>query len=176
MTARCRVRLHAITLVSSLALLAAPALAQSPGAPAMGGAPPAGGAGVAAKPKPPSPNPLSMEDVSQIKGVAVYGSDNKKIGDIATVLMKPQTKTIDRLVIGEGGVLGIGAHNVALPIGAFSWDSEAGNFKIARTADDLKSMPEWHEQVSEAPSGGSDASAPITNGAPSPAPPESGGR
>lgn len=184
MSAPYRACLRAITLASSLALLTAPVLAQSsspvvpaPASPGSGSAP--------AKSSSASVNPLTVEDVSKLKGVDVYGSDNQKIGEVSTVLMNPETKTIDRLVVGEGGVLGVGAHNVALPISAFSWDAQAGGFKIARTGDELKSMPEWHEQLSEAPSGNAGretrtpsggASNSVAPGAPAPAPsPGTGG-
>jgi len=97
--------------------------------------------------KTPAPDPLKMEDVSKITGSAVYGTDDSKIGSVSTLLMKPEDKTIDRLVVSEGGVLGVGAHKVALPIDQFTWDSDKGAFKIAKTADDLKSMPEWQSQT-----------------------------
>lgn len=187
MSAPYRACLRAITLASSLAVLAAPALAQS-STPVVPAPASPGSAGAPAKSSSASVNPLTVEDVSKLKGVDVYGSDDKKIGEISTVLMNPQTKTIDRLVVGEGGVLGVGARNVALPISAFSWDAQADGFKIARTGDALKSMPEWHEQVSEAPSGNADretrmpgggaSSAAPPNGAAAPMPPatEGGGR
>src|SRR5690242_16109464 len=88
---------------SALALLAAPALAQT-GSPS-----PSTTAQATSK-----ADPLKQEDVSQIKGAAVYGSDDKKIGSVSTVLMKPDSKAIDRLVVGAGGVLGVGARDVAL--------------------------------------------------------------
>ena len=151
-------RLRVITAVSSIALLTAgSALAQSlspPSHPAGGGSPGAAGTAVS-KPAAPAPNPLAMEDVSKIDGAAVYDSSGKKIGSVSTVLMQPSSKTIDRLVVGEGGILGIGSHRVALPLSAFSWDSQKGGFTVAQTADQLKSMPEWRQtQLSEAPSGG----------------------
>ncbi|MGH7035581.1 MAG: hypothetical protein ACREFL_17770 [Stellaceae bacterium] len=59
---------------------------------------------------------------------------------------------------------GAPARNVALPISAFSWDAQAGSFKIARTGDELKSMPEWHEQVSEAPGGTSNTATRMLSG------------
>jgi sporulation protein YlmC with PRC-barrel domain len=173
MSASYRACLRAITLASSLAVLAAPALAQSatPVVPAPGTS---GSTGAPAKSASASVNPLTVEDVSKLKGVAVYGGDNQKIGEISTVLMKPETKTIDRLVVGEGGILGVGARNVALPISAFSWDAQTGSFKIARTGDELKSMPEWREQVSEAPGGNTDTetmpSGGVAPGAAAPAP------
>ena len=128
---------------SALALLAVPALAQT----TPGGAPPRSSSGPGATPPAatvaPKPDPLKQEDVAQIKGSAVYGSNDTKIGSVSTVLMKPDNKTIDRLVVGAGGVLGVGAHNVALPVDQFQWDASKGGFKLAKTEDDLKKMPEW---------------------------------
>ena len=95
---------------------------------------------------PPAPNPLEKEDVSKIAGTGVYGVDDKKIGSVSTVLMKPENKTVDRLVIASGGFLGMGAHHVALPVTDFSWDSAKGAFKIAKSVEDLKSMPEWKSE------------------------------
>lgn len=155
MAANSALRLRVITAVSSIALLAAgTALAQS-----ASHSPPAGSGGglgapsaAAPRPRAPAPNPLKLEDVSKLEGTSVYGNDGKKIGSVSTVLMKPESKTIDRLVVGEGGVLGIGSHRVALPIDAFSWDAQKDGFTVAKTADDIKSMPEWKE-LSEAPGG-----------------------
>ena len=156
MTAKTGLRLEFVTIASAavLALLTGPAWAQSsspssgaPGAPPLSAQP-------APRPAPPAANPLTLEDISKIKGSPVYGSDDKKIGTVSTVLMRPASKTIDRLVVGEGGMLGVGTHYVALPIDAFSWDSQAAAFKIAKTAEDLKGMPEWNEQVGAMPEPG----------------------
>jgi sporulation protein YlmC with PRC-barrel domain len=93
--------------------------------------------------KAPAQNPLKQEDVSKIEGTTVLGIDGKKIGTVSTVLMKPDDKTIDRLVVQTGGVLGVGSHHVAMPLDAFAWDADADAFKISKTADDLKTMAEW---------------------------------
>jgi PRC-barrel domain protein len=146
-------RATAIVVASALALLPGSALAQTssspggatPNAAALPGAAPGTPGAPVAAPKPPAPNPLTMEDTSKIKGADVYGSDNKKIGTVSAVLMKPDTKTVDRLVVTFGGVLGVGAHHAAMPLDAFSWDADQGGFKIAKTTDDLKAMPEWKE-------------------------------
>jgi sporulation protein YlmC with PRC-barrel domain len=151
-----------IAAVSALALLAGPTLAQtSPptgGATTTPGAPAAGGAVVA--PRTPAPNPFTLEDISAIKGSTVYGSDDKKIGDVSTVLMKPDSKTIDRLVVAEGGLLGVGSHRVALPIDDFKWDGQKEAFKISKTADELKAMPEWKSAASASSSIPSSSSVP----------------
>lgn len=122
----------------------------------------------------PMKDPLSSEDISQIDGSSVVASDGTSIGKVSTVLMDPASKKVDRLVIAEGGVLGVGAHKVALPVDAFHWDAQKHQFTIQKTADDLKAMPEWQQpQLAAAPSGGSSgSSAPAA--APPPASRESG--
>ena len=106
-------------------------------------------------------DPLSSEDITQIDGTSVAAGDGSSIGKVSTVLMNPSTKKVDRLVVAEGGVLGVGAHNVALPVEAFRWDAQNRNFVIQKTADDLKAMPEWQRpQLAEAPSA---AAAPSGN-------------
>ena len=156
MAARSTLRLRVITAVSSMALLTAgTALAQSTLPHAGGGGGLGAPSAAMARPRAPAPNPLTMEDVSKIEGTAVYDSKGSKIGSISTVLMQPSSKTIDRLVVGEGGVLGIGSHHVALPVNEFSWDGQKDGFTVAKSADELKSMPEWKQQLSEAPGGGS---------------------
>ena len=153
-------RAIAIAAVSTFALISAPAFAQTtPSAGGMGTSPPAaathtgGMGGTTAHPaaSQPQPNPLTKADVSKITGTDVYGSDDKKIGSISTELMKPDSKTIDRLVVSTGGVLGVGAHYVALPIDQFSWDSNKSGFKISSTEKELAGMPAWHEQSAAAP-------------------------
>ena len=98
-----------------------------------------------------APNPLTMEDVTRIKGAIVYGGDEKRLGSVAAVLMQPSSKTIDRLVVSEGGVLGIGSHLVVLPLEEFAWDTEKAGFRIQATAEELKAMPAWKEQLSQLP-------------------------
>jgi hypothetical protein len=146
-------RTKLITTASALMLMAAPALAQTTPTPAPRSTPPAATtptAPPAAAIRTPAPDPLKMEDVSKITGSAVYGSDDSKIGSVSTVLMKPESKTIDRLVVNAGGLLGVGGHKVAVPIDQLTWDSDKAGFKIAKTTDDLKSMPEWQNQTARA--------------------------
>jgi sporulation protein YlmC with PRC-barrel domain len=101
------------------------------------------------------------EDISQIGGSSVIASDGTSIGKVSTVLMDPSSKKIDRLVVAEGGVLGVGAHKVALPVDSFHWDSQKRSFTIQKTADDLKAMPEWQQpQLAEAPSSAPPAASP----------------
>jgi sporulation protein YlmC with PRC-barrel domain len=161
-------RLSLIASVSTLALLAAPVLAQT-NSPSPSGGNPGGGSAASAQ-HTPAPDPLKQEDVSQIKGAAVYGSDSQKIGAVSTVLMRPDSKQIDRLVVNAGGILGVGGHDVALPVGQFRWDGDRDGFVIAKTGDELKQMPQWQRE-DMAGSGSSSARSPVPASRPAMAPP-----
>jgi hypothetical protein len=117
--------------------------------------------------KTPTPNPLQQEDVSKLKGADVYGTGDKKVGEVETALMKPDSKTIDRLVVKAGGVLGIGGHAVAMPVDEFKWDADKGVFVVSKSEEDLKSMPEWKAPSSTASTGASPAPASGSSTAPS---------
>ena len=148
----------AAAVAALLAFGAGGALAQSSGpsaaAPLRTAAPPTNNAPSASST--PMKDPLASEDISQIEGSSVAASDGTSIGKVSTVLMDPSSKKVDRLVVAEGGVLGVGAHKVALPVDTFHWDGQKHSFTIQKTADDLKAMPEWQPpQLAEAPSGSS---------------------
>jgi sporulation protein YlmC with PRC-barrel domain len=120
----------------------------------------------------PMKDPLSSEDLAQIDGSSVVASDGTSIGKVSTVLMDPASKKVDRLVVAEGGVLGVGSHKVALPVDAFHWDAQKHEFTIQKTADDLKAMPEWQQpQLAAAPSGSPSTSGSSSSSAPAAAPP-----
>ncbi len=99
-------------------------------------------------PQAPKPNPLDQADVSKIMGTAVYGSDGKDIGSVSTVLMKPEQKKIDRLVVHVGGVLGVGGRYVALPLDQFSWNAQKGALTISKTVKDIDNLAEWKPPMS----------------------------
>ena len=136
-------RTSLLAATAAIALVAGPVLAQTPGGTTPRSAPGGAPMGQTMAPRAPLPTPLTQEDVSRIKGTDVYGTDDKKLGSIDTVLINPSSKTIDRLVVKAGGVLGVGGHDVALPVDQFTWDTAKEGFKLAKTTDELKAMPEW---------------------------------
>ena len=87
-------------------------------------------------------NPVTKGDISGIEGVDVYGDDGK-LGHVSTVLIDPQTKKVDRLVVAAVGVLGIGGRRVAIPIDQFKWEPDKGAFRLTTTMAGLRSIPEW---------------------------------
>ena len=129
---------------AALAMMTAAAVAQTT-APSTPAPRPAPGATAAPAHREPAINPLTQEDISKIDGTAVYGGDDGKIGHVSDVLMNPDTKKVDRLVVTAGGVMGIGGHRVAIAVDKFSWDADKGAFKLPMTQASLKEMPEWVE-------------------------------
>jgi len=138
-----------IAAAAALAMLTVAASAQTTPSPT-GPRPTTPGMAPPAVQHAPAINPLTKDDVSNIEGTTVYGSDDAKLGHVSTVLMEPQTRKIDRLVVTAGGMLGVGGHRVALPIDQFKWDADKGAFRLSTTLASLKAMPEWVEGVATA--------------------------
>jgi sporulation protein YlmC with PRC-barrel domain len=57
---------------------------------------------------------------SKMKGLNVYNGENQKIGDISELIVDHSGKIV-AVVIGVGGFLGIGEHDVAVPFNELSW-------------------------------------------------------
>jgi hypothetical protein len=109
---------------------------------------------------------------SKLKGTAVVGSDNQKIGEISDVLFDKMDH-VKAYIVSVGGFLGIGAKEVALDPSAFMEmpriEGRPGEkqfvvlqMKLSMTKDQLKQMAEFKPP----------SNSPTTTGAgPSPSPP-----
>nr|WP_242490142.1 PRC-barrel domain-containing protein [Noviherbaspirillum cavernae] len=77
----------------------------------------------------------------QILGQTVYNENKDKVGTIDDVIVAPD-KAISYAIVGAGGFVGIGRHDVAIPIGQFKQDG--GRFVLAgATKDAIKAMPKF---------------------------------
>jgi sporulation protein YlmC with PRC-barrel domain len=108
---------------------------------------------------------------SNLKGTAVFGSDNQKVGDIVDILLDKGGQ-VRALIVGVGGVLGVGVKAVAI---------ELSGFREAPASDGNKAqlkVPMTKEQLAQAPNFKTLPSPPATTGsAPSrPPPPRSPSR
>jgi sporulation protein YlmC with PRC-barrel domain len=75
---------------------------------------------------------------SKLKGLNVYNNNNEKIGDI-NELIDDKTGKIEAAVIGVGGFLGMGEHDVAVPFSQLRWSDEpAGTTGTANRSDNTK--------------------------------------
>jgi hypothetical protein len=81
-----------------------------------------------------------------LKGTAVIGLDDQKIGDISDVLFD-KIGHVKAFIVSAGGVLGIGAKQVALDMNAFqempATETKPRQFKLSMTTDELKQMAEF---------------------------------
>lgn len=110
----------ALALVGA-ALVAMPAVAQKAPAPAQTA--PAASSSMtqpAASSTAQTATAINAWQGSKLIGVNVYNSNNEKIGDIKE-LMVAQNGKIDLVVIGVGGFLGMGAHDVAVKFEELKW-------------------------------------------------------
>lgn len=71
-------------------------------------------------------NAISLKDnwrASKLVGLAVYNDANEKLGDISEVLVDKSGK-INAVVIGIGGFLGVGQHDIAVSFDKLKWVNE----------------------------------------------------
>jgi sporulation protein YlmC with PRC-barrel domain len=130
------------------ALMVSGALAQSspPSSPPASSNPPAAASPSASTPSGDKADMVASQKpdqwlASKFKGTDVLGSDGQKIGDISDILFD-KTGNIQAYVIAVGGVLGVGAKEVALGPKSFTTvpgqNGAADKLKIAMTKDQLK--------------------------------------
>jgi hypothetical protein len=114
-------------VIVGLALIAPPAVAQN--------TPPAGtSSNAAANSKWQTSLQPGQWRASKLKGLNVYNSNNEKIGDIDDLIVD-QTGKVAAVVIGVGGFLGLGEHDVAVPISELKWDAKGAGTTGTGTAN-----------------------------------------
>jgi sporulation protein YlmC with PRC-barrel domain len=86
-------------------------------------------------PASPSPAPAASASIDQstlkgsnwraskLVGLAVYNDSNEKLGDISEILVD-KTGKINAVVIGVGGFLGVGQHDIAVSFDKLKWVDE----------------------------------------------------
>jgi len=90
---------------------------------------------------------------TNVVGENVYngnGDDAENIGDVNDLLLDKDGKT-KAVIVGVGGFLGIGEHNVALPWEKLSWSERNGDrwLVYASTKDQLQALPEFDRKPYE---------------------------
>jgi len=76
-----------------------------------------------------------------IIGKAVYNDNNEKIGDVNDVIFS-RNNSASFVVVGAGGFLGMGEHDVAVPLSRIKHDKDKLILPGA-TKEALKKMPEF---------------------------------
>ncbi|MGH7130536.1 MAG: PRC-barrel domain-containing protein [Phycisphaerales bacterium] len=78
-------------------------------------------------------------------GKDVYGIDDKKIGDVKDILIGSDTGFAEYLVVSRGGVLGVAATNIAVPVMAFDWNDARKMLVLPVSKEEFKNAPELKE-------------------------------
>lgn len=77
----------------------------------------------------------------QVLGKKVFNDKAETIGTIDDIIVAPD-KAVSYAIIGAGGFLGVGRHDVAIPVNQLKEDS--GRFILAGGSKDaIKAMPEF---------------------------------
>ena len=76
-----------------------------------------------------------------VLGKAVYNDKNEKIGTIDDLIITPD-RSVSYAIIGAGGFLGIGKHDVAIPISQLKLEKDKFILPGA-TKEALKAMPKF---------------------------------
>jgi sporulation protein YlmC with PRC-barrel domain len=77
----------------------------------------------------------------KILGKAVYNDQNERIGVVDDLIITPD-KSVSYAIIGAGGFLGMGKHDVAIPVSQFKEDK--GKIVLAgATKNVLKALPKF---------------------------------
>ena len=77
----------------------------------------------------------------QILGKDVYNDTGDKIGDVNDLIVTP-SRSLSYAIVGVGGFLGMGEHNVAVPVSMFK--QQMGKITLpGATKDALKAAPKF---------------------------------
>jgi hypothetical protein len=83
---------------------------------------------------------------SKLKGTTVLGPDNQKVGDIIDILLD-KSGQVRAFIVGVGGVLGLGAKEVAIDLTEFrevpASDGNKAQLKVPMTKEQLAQAPNF---------------------------------
>jgi sporulation protein YlmC with PRC-barrel domain len=77
---------------------------------------------------------------SKLAGVNVYNEQNEKIGDINDIIIDSSGK-VDGAIVSVGGFLGMGEHDVKIPLSQIKFSNEAGKTTTGSTSSGSK---QWY--------------------------------
>src|SRR5262249_56793816 len=83
---------------------------------------------------------------SKLRGTTVLGSDNQKVGDVVDILLD-KSGQVRAFIVGVGGVLGLGAKEVAIDLTEFrevpAGTGNKAQLKVPMTKEQLTRAPDF---------------------------------
>ncbi|MCQ9617040.1 PRC-barrel domain-containing protein [Paenalcaligenes niemegkensis] len=99
---------------------------------------------------------------SDVIGQSVYNEDDEKVGNITDITMSADG-AMTSFIVGAGGFLGMGEHNVAIPFDEIT--ENGGKFMLSGyTKDRLKDMPAYEPPKSDEPMDSDTMGSPAASG------------
>ncbi|MCO5401117.1 PRC-barrel domain-containing protein [Ralstonia soli] len=85
----------------------------------------------------------------QVLGKPVYNEANQKVGNVQDLIVTPEN-AVSFAIVGAGGFVGVGRHDVAIPVNQFKY--EQGKIVLpGATKDAIKALPEFKYERQEKP-------------------------
>jgi sporulation protein YlmC with PRC-barrel domain len=75
----------------------------------------------------------------------IYGSDGKKIGEVNKVLAD-SSNAVKAVTVDVGGFLGMGSHEVVIPIDKLQKGTENKRLQTAMSKDEIQKLDEWSDR------------------------------
>src|SRR5579864_3936743 len=86
----------------------------------------------------------SLIGSDKVEGTAVYGADDRKIGNVQRVMIDKISGKVAYAVISFGGFMGMGEDYYPMPWSNLKYDTRLGGYRIGVTEDQLKGAPKFN--------------------------------
>ncbi|MCA9297912.1 MAG: PRC-barrel domain-containing protein [Phycisphaerales bacterium] len=81
---------------------------------------------------------LSFHMASDLRGTSVHNGNDEVVGVVEDFIIDRGSGMIESIILRDGGLLGFGGRQVAVPYDAFGFDEEAGVFQLRITTEQMK--------------------------------------
>src|SRR5579864_872481 len=89
----------------------------------------------------------SLIGSDKVEGTAVYGADDRKIGNVQRVMIDKISGKVAYAVISFGGFLGMGEDYYPMPWPNLKYDTTIGGYRVGVTEDQLKGAPKFNRST-----------------------------
>jgi PRC-barrel domain len=90
----------------------------------------------------------SLIGSDKVDGTAVYGTDEKKIGELERVMIDKISGKVAYAVVSFGGFLGMGEDYYPMPWSTLKYDTNLGGYRVGLTKDQLEKAPKFSKSTS----------------------------
>ena len=91
---------------------------------------------------------VSLIASDKVEGTAVYGTDEKKIGELERVMIDKLSGKVAYAVVSFGGFLGMGEDYYPMPWSTLKYDTNLGGYRVGLTKGQLEKAPRFSKSTS----------------------------